>query len=232
MDKSKWLNDFAKALRRQRLSRPYIRRLTDELADHCDDLLQEAQRMDAKLLNDRLGSPEQLACKAATALRQRTYAGRHPLVTFAIAPLPTAALLLVSLCAAFLLVISAVPEGTSAEDNVPVWATVVMQGIVWTMRFVPFVVGAVLFCHLGKRALCAPRWSFVACGLVALLAVVFSVSLALPTKGSGSGALTLGVGIPPSGMQWLQALSPFAIWVVYSVREFVGQTSPVTDCAD
>ena len=31
MDKSKWLNDFAKALRRQRLSRPYIRRLTDEL---------------------------------------------------------------------------------------------------------------------------------------------------------------------------------------------------------
>ena len=226
MDKSKWLNDVAKAMRHQGLSRLYIRRFTKELADHCEDFLQESQCMDANLLNDRLGSPDELACRAATALRQRTYAGRHPLVTFVAAPLPTAALLLVSLCAMFLLVISAVPESQTAGDYVPGWAAVAMQGIVWTMRFVPFVVGAVLFCHLSKQALCAPRWSFVACALVALLAVVFSVSLTLPTNGPGSGALTLGLGIPPGGMQWLQALSPLAIWLVYSARQLVGRSSP------
>jgi hypothetical protein len=201
----------------------YIRRFTGELADHCEDFLQEPQRMDAKLLNSRLGAPDELACRAAAALRQRTYAGRHPLITFVAAPLPTAALLLASLVAAFLLVLSAVPEGSTANDYGPVWAAIVMQGTVWTMRFVPFVVGALLFCHLARGAVRGRRWSLVACGLVALLAVAFSVSLTMPTYGPGSGRLTLGFGVPPSGTQWLQALAPLAIWLAYSAREIMGR---------
>jgi hypothetical protein len=63
MSKSKWLNDVAQALRRQGLSRAYIRRFTDELADHCEDLYQETASMDANPLTTRLGSPDELACR-------------------------------------------------------------------------------------------------------------------------------------------------------------------------
>ncbi len=212
----KWLDEVALALRRQGFSGAYIRRFTEELADHCEDLLQEHDRMDANLLVERLGLPDDLAHRAAKGLRQRTYAGRHPLVMFVAAPLPTAALLLVGLCAAFLLVLSVLPEGAANENYVPDWAELVMQGIVWTMRFAPFVAGAVLFCHLARRAFCGLRWSFVACALVALLALVFMVSFTLPTNGPGSGALTLGFGLPPRPAQWIQVLPPIAVWLVYA----------------
>jgi hypothetical protein len=180
--------------------------------------------MDANAFPERIGSPAELARTAAHEFRRRTYAGRHPLVTFVAAPLPTAALLLATLCAVFLLVLSATPESSTVGDHVPTWAATVMQAIVWAMRCVPFVAGAVLFCHLAKRTLCGPRWSLVACALVAVLAGLFAVNLTLPTRGPGSGMLTLGFVVPPGPMQWLQALAPFAIWLVYAARELVGRT--------
>jgi hypothetical protein len=122
---------------------------------------------------------------------------------------------LVGICAAFLLALSTVPEGAVA-DEMPVWAPPVMQGLVWTMRFLPFFAGAILFCHLARRGHCGSRWSFAACSLVALLALVFMVSLTLPTNGPGSGALTLGVGLPPRPDQWLQAVLPLSVWVFYA----------------
>src|SRR5688500_12663127 len=63
-----------------------------------------------------MGSPEQLARTAAHEFRRRTYAGRHPLVTFIAAPLPTAALLLVGLGAGFLFVLNMAPESSSADE--------------------------------------------------------------------------------------------------------------------
>ena len=210
----KWLDDVAVALHRQGFSGAYIRRFTDELADHVEDLFRERIGMDANLISDRLGTPDELASRAVCAMRQRTYAGRHPLVTFVAAPLPTAVLLLVALCAGFLLALSAVPEGAVA-DEMPVWAPAVMQGIAWAMRFVPFLAGAVLFCHLARRAHCGSGWSFAACALVALLALVFMVSLTFPTNGPGSGSLTLGFGLPPRLAQWFQALPPLSVWLLY-----------------
>jgi len=161
-------------------------------------------------------------------LRQRTYAGRHPLITFVAAPLPTAALLLVALCLMFLLVLSLVPEISTADDRVPDWAAAVMQAIVWGMRYVPCIAGAILFCHLANRAVCGPRWSFVACALVALLAGLFAVNLTLPNNGPSSGALMMGFVVPPGPTQLLQALAPFVVWLVYVGREFRRQSPPAT----
>lgn len=172
--------------------------------------------MDANSLTARVGSPEELASRARLELQRRTYAGRHPLITFVAAPLPTAALLLVGLCLAFLLLLSIVPENSTNDDQIPVWAATVMQAVVWAMRYVPFIAGAILFCHLAKRAACGPRWSFIACGLVALLAALFAVNLTLPTNGPGSGALVMGFVVPPGAAQLPQALAPFAVWLVYA----------------
>jgi hypothetical protein len=219
MSKSKWLDEVTQALRRRGLPRSYIRRFTDELAEHYQDLCQETVSMDANQFAARLGSAEQLASRAARELRLRTYAGRHPLWTFVAAPVPTAAALVVALCAAFVLVGSALPDDWIAGESMPAWGAPTLQATVWAMQYAPFLAGALLFCHLAKRAACGARWSLVACALVAILAGMFAVDLKLPTEGPGSGTLTMGLGIPPGPTQWLQALAPFAVWLVYTGRE-------------
>jgi hypothetical protein len=229
MSKSSWLNEVAQALRRQRLPRSYIRRFTDELADHFEDFCathyQERIGMDAEAHIARLGAPDELARRAAFELRRRTYAGRHPFVTFVAAPLPTAVLLLIGLCIPFVLVLTAIPD-EYAPGHFPVWAAVVLQAVVWGMQYLPFIAGAIVFCHLAKRAFCGARWSFVACGLVGLLAGAFTVSLSLPTSGPESGSLMMGLGyrLPPSPAQWLQGLAPLAVWLVHVRRNVVSQS--------
>ena len=228
MSKSNWLDEVAQALRRQRLPRSYIRRFTEELADHFDDsydtYCQEKIGMDAEAHIARLGAPEDIARHAAHELRRHTYAGRHPFVTFVAAPLPTAVLLLVGLCLPFLLILSLVPD-EYAPGDFPRWAAAVLQTVVWAMPYVPFIAGAFVFCHLATRAFCGARWSFVACGLVGLLAGSFTVSLNLPNSGPGSGSLMMGLGyrLPPSPAQWLQALAPLAVWLVSARRNLVRQ---------
>jgi hypothetical protein len=91
------------------------------------------------------------------------------------------------------------------------------------MRYLPFVAGAVLFCLLARRTVSAARWSFIACGLVALVAGAFAVQLTLPTNGPGSGSLIMGFGIPPKWMQLPQALAPLAIWGAFVRRESRGR---------
>jgi hypothetical protein len=235
MSKSSWLDEVAGALRRQRLPHSYIRRFTEELADHFDDSChtqsEEKIGMDAETRIARLGAPNEIARRAAQELRQRTYAGRHPFVTFVAAPLPTAALMLIGVCIPFLLILTAVPDDY-APGQFPVWAALVMRSLVWTMQFVPFIAGAVLFCHKARRATCGARWSFVACALVAMLAGSFAVHLTLPTGAAGSGSLMMGVAIPFSSiqwplpfisMQWLQGLAPLAVWLVFFRRELVAR---------
>jgi hypothetical protein len=235
MSKSNWLNEVAGALRRQGLPRSYIRRFTEELVDHVDDYYhthsQEKIGMDAEICTDRMGTPDEIARRAAHELRRRTYAGRHPFVTFVAAPLPTAVLLLVGLCIPFLLILTAVPDDY-APGYFPAWAAVVMQSVVWAMQFVPFVAGAVVFCYLAKRAFCGARWPFIACALVALLAGSFAVHLTLPTGAAGSGSLMMGFAIPFRSIRWplafvpmqlLQALAPITVWFVYFRRELAAK---------
>jgi hypothetical protein len=222
MCKSKWLEDVSLALRRAGLSPAYIRRFTDELSDHFDDLSEESMSMDANTFSARLGAPDDLASRAAAELRRRTYAGRHPLMMFVAAPLPTAVLLLVGLCLLFMAVLSVLPE--SADDQIPVWAEGALWAVVWSMRSVPFVAGGILFCQLAKRAACSARWSFVACALLAVLAGLFVVNVTMPTAGPDSGMLMMGFAIPPGPTQWLQAAAPIAIWLLYARREFRSRT--------
>jgi uncharacterized membrane protein len=227
MSKSNWLNDVAQALRRQRLPRSYIRRFTEELADHFDDFYhthsQEKIGMDAETCTARLGVPEEIARRAAHELRRRTYAGRHPVVTFVAAPLPTAVLLLIGLCIPLAIILTVVPDDY-APGHFPVWAAAVVQTVVWAMQFLPFVAGALLFCHLARRAVCGPRWSFFACALLALLAGSFMVSLSLPTSGPESGTLMMGFKLPPGPLQWVQALAPLLVWFAYARRDLGRQS--------
>jgi hypothetical protein len=227
MSKSKWLEEVAIALRRKGLSSAYIRRFMDELGDHCDDLYEERANMDVNSISARLGMPEELANRAHGELRQRTFVGRHPLVTFVVAPLPVAILAIVGVGIAFMLAmlavdlipVDALPDNASPDNHLSAGAAIFLQTLVWSMRYLPFVGGAIVFCLLARTTVCASRWSFVACALVALVAGLFAVQLTLPTEGPESGSLMMGLGVPPRWMQVPQALAPLAIWAAFALRE-------------
>src|SRR5262245_43155477 len=82
-----WLKRLDAQLRRHDLPAGYRARLLEELADHLSELEQETASMDAPLLlEERLGTPRELAAQARSEFDRRTFAGRHPVLTFGVAP--------------------------------------------------------------------------------------------------------------------------------------------------
>ena len=82
-----WLKRLDAQLRKHHLPAGYRARLLDELADHLSELEQETASMDAPLLlEERLGTPSELAAQARSEFDRRTFAGRHPVLTFGVAP--------------------------------------------------------------------------------------------------------------------------------------------------
>src|SRR6185436_5764159 len=93
-------DELRSELRRQKLPRAYIARLLAELDDHYEDLLEErstsmgaARKLQVPQygqddLQQRLGQPAQLALFAAEQYHARSFWGRHPIVTFLLAPMP------------------------------------------------------------------------------------------------------------------------------------------------
>ena len=84
-----WLDRVRERLARQALPSAYIRRFTEELSDHLEDLKEESMETDAY---SRLGEPEEVAEAAVIAYRRRSFLGRHPVaafLVFAVSPVIT-----------------------------------------------------------------------------------------------------------------------------------------------
>src|SRR6266404_5302566 len=179
MDSRPWPEELEGKLRRQGLPSEYIDRLIEELADHAIDSQTENPSMEAQQMRAQLGTPEQLARTAHDEFRRRTFASRHPVLTFIVGPLLFSPLLFV-LCPLLLFLIafvvgsaldcvasdalSRVPESTQVQ--IDKW---IVQCFNLYARFLPFVLAAWLFCRLGRRSM-MPRWSLMACCIVALVA--------------------------------------------------------------
>src|SRR5437762_6720774 len=100
MDSRQWHERLRDDLRRQRLPPSYIDRLVEELSDHIADSQTEDTSMEAQQALDCLGTTEQLAAAAGREFRRRSFAGRHPWLTFVIGPVALTPLLFVSLVTA------------------------------------------------------------------------------------------------------------------------------------
>src|SRR5271166_5006038 len=84
-----WREELNEELIRQGLPPSYIERLTQELSDHFNDVMEESMSMEAEqssLVAERVGQPSSLAAAAVTEFHKRAYTRRHPIVTFAILP--------------------------------------------------------------------------------------------------------------------------------------------------
>ncbi|QEL20448.1 hypothetical protein [Limnoglobus roseus] len=175
------------------------RRLMAELRDHADDLTDgEGLTMTDDVLIARVGEPTVLAARAAEDYRRARWSSRHPLLAFGLLPLPATVLAFAATVLAF---------GVAA--NVGAWLTVgdtdllprpamvaLAYGLAWGVRFVPFVLLAVLFTRLYVRGRVS-RWWFAAAGAQVLTVAGSLVSAIQFRDDPGQSTWTLGVAWLP-----------------------------------
>ena len=228
MASQQWHDRLRWELGRQGLPSEYVSRLVEELSDHAVDILQENSSMEAEHAdNQRMGSPESLASFARLEFRRRTFAGRHPLATFLAGPIVAilgtlAAIFLTVFCVGWLIDCAAglingdTGGALSANDEFGLAVGMGMvQALNLMIRFVPFGLSAWLFARLGRRA-GLRLWSVAACGIVTLMAVLFS-SAVRPASAHSPGDLVFGLGLKFGLGQVVQAAMPLALglWLVW-----------------
>ena len=220
----RWLDRFAAELRKQHLPACYRARLLEELADHLSELEQETTSMDAQLLlEERIGKPEVIAAEARSEFARRTFAGRHPVLTFGVAPLFTViGLLLATLFVAWgamWLLAMTTPQLLQKTQPPTAMQWCLVYCVVWFVRLVPFGLSAWLFARAGRR-LGRTRWGLIACTIVAALAFVFWTGVRTATPGI-KGQVFFGLAIQqiPHAEQFVQAALPLAIgvWSTWSL---------------
>lgn len=170
-------------LRKRGLPLDYAARLIEELADHFTDIQKENPSMDAHLsAEERLGSPQLLASTAQRELAGRTFAGRHPILTFLIGPIPVVALAWYATvvgCARCKAYVTPMVPATITPPTIFEW--ILTYGCLYVSRFFPFRLTAWLFTRLGRRA-GRPTWGLAACGIVAYFAFTFLMMVRPPSE--------------------------------------------------
>lgn len=219
-----WRDQVRQELRRQGLPSDYISRLVEELSDHATDISLENSSMDAEQnVVSRLGSPGQLASFAKAEFQRRTFAGRHPLVTFVAGPVLTMMATLIVIClvsfGACCLIDAALGGILSANDDLELPPSSLEMGIMQcfntSVRFLPFLFSTWLFVRLGRRAELR-TWSIAACGVIALVAFLFT-SILTPATAQTRATWMIGFGWKPGLDQTLQAAVPvtFVAWMIW-----------------
>jgi len=131
---------------------------------------------------EKLGAPELLASAAKKALTGRTFAGRHPILTFLIGPIPVVALVWYATVVGCALCKGYVTPMVPATLNPPtIFEWILTYGCVYVSRYLPFVLTAWLFARLAKRT-GHPTWGLAACGIVAYFAFTFITRVRPPSE--------------------------------------------------
>jgi hypothetical protein len=188
---------------RRGLPTDYARRAVQELADHHADLLANGPtREDGSDVAWRsLGNAKHLADNLVREYRAQTLIGRHPWITFVLAPAPVAlvwwtATLLLGWMFVFGVVAPALDfaegETVAQMDLRFVWTLVTFH---YASLAAPPAIAAWWFSRLARRSGLGVRWITAACALIALVALVVVSDLRLPYE-SHQGRLIFGLALP------------------------------------
>jgi hypothetical protein len=229
------LEIMAAELRRQGFPSADVTRLVQELEDHVADLFAEqGGRMDERMqiderIESRLGRPDILVAAALANRRQASVFGRHPILSFVVAPVPLAILswlVFLFLCFGLLKTVGWVfgeqydIEGRAVRDW-PAILVFAMNALQIAVRFLPPAVAAALLCWCAKWAGMSWRWTLTATCLIAWIASALFVQVNLPAE-PGQGRFLLGLALPVSPhFQWInlaQFLVPIAVGAAFIWR--------------
>ncbi|HEY2412915.1 MAG TPA: hypothetical protein VGI40_11765 [Pirellulaceae bacterium] len=220
MDSRQWCDKLRGDLRRQRLPPAYIDRLVEELSDHLIDTQTETTSMDAQHAISRLGSTDQLATAATHEFRRRTFAGRHPWLTFVVAPFAFIPVLFVSfLLASFAvawMIDTTVEWLIMPESELWTSKTAQAQAEWWILgaydtyvRFIPFIAASWIFCRWGRHSNLR-WWPLAACTIVALTAG-FLFTKSVPANGDKPGLWIIGLATHFEARQFVQLIVPLVV---------------------
>ena len=234
-----WLETLPRDLLRQGLPADYIARFVQELDDHIEDLFLEQEAIMQTevqgtnsgvvgVLEQRLGSREQLTERAVAEYRKGSFSSRHPVLMFLIASIPA-----VIICWALYFPLAClIPEGLGIalgyglgliHKPVAEWP----QAFLWTVRhlhlnsaFVPPLIVVLFWCRLFRRSGRTRRWGLASCLVIALIAGLYVTRLEPPTVNT-KGYLQVGLGLTtsPSLGQITQFLLPLTLGSYLVMRE-------------
>lgn len=178
-------------LKRHGLPPAYIQRLLEELDDHLADMEEErsrkmngarkpestnteVQKPDVISLHQQLGDPSQLAALAAKQYHNRSFLGRHPVLTFLVLPLPLiiAGMWIVALSAFLISNLTSpligvfVPSGYEVYDH-PFVEYITGTFLFWLIIILPTIGTALFLCRIARRNRLASMWQWAMCAIVA-----------------------------------------------------------------
>jgi hypothetical protein len=249
--------ELRRELRRQRLPESYIARLLSELDDHFEDLLEErstsmgaARKLQTEIeshddVEERLGQPTQLALFAAQQYHARSFWGRHPLLTYLLAPLPLLVACWIFFGLAFWAVGSVISytlsvigerffgwtEQTFANPGEYIWIQAMMIAFMcWYVIVVPPLTAGWLLCRTYRRNALDWRWPILACTLLAVVSGMFTTKYTIATE-PGNGLFMIGFDFGTSTAWLLRFLPKFALamgigllMVKRAQQQMVGET--------
>ncbi|MBN8600900.1 MAG: hypothetical protein J0M26_07720 [Planctomycetes bacterium] len=211
MDFHQWQQQLRNELYQRHIPADCAERLMNELVDHYLDL-QEATQMksDATTNNDvikMLGDPKSIAT-ATAQIPRRSWAARHPLLSYLILPplMSLVVLALLILVDVFLLVPAV--RGRTLETDPWLASACLVLGPLHVIVATSLI--ALWSCRSVARSGRSKLWGIAACLVVAILGAYTSVNFAAPTAVPGSGRLSLGFGFPLP-VFWMQAVTPLII---------------------
>ncbi len=223
-------DELRSELRRQRLPRAYITRLLAELDDHYEDLLEERStsmgaarklQIEQDDLHERLGEPAQLALFAAEQYHGRSFWGRHPWVTYLLAPLPLLVVCWIAFGFAFWAITYGIglagthvfgwTDETFANPGDFIWLQAGgLAFMCWYAIVFPPLTAAWMLCRIYRRNALDWRWPVVGCALLAIVAGLFTTSYRISTE-PNKGMFMMGLDVGTSASWLLRFLPKFAI---------------------
>lgn len=223
-EEREWREALRDELQRRKIPRAWQARLMEELDDHLSDLKEERMSTTEfdKSVVERLGHPEQIAEAAAAEYRKLGFFARHPVLTYFVLPIVTMPLALVLFVELIMLptswALGSFEAGVVDETRVTLVANSLVATAANLVRFVPFAAVAWFFACLARWHGRGWRCVLSACGIVAIYAATFSVTIKAKTA-TEQGKIMMALTFPPQqAVGYLQAAVPLALGLLVAWR--------------
>src|SRR5262249_24026769 len=157
-----YLDALRSELSRRDLPREYLERVVREIADHQQDIQEELGPSDS---TRRLGDMRRLADALVAGFRARTFCGRHPLLTFVLAPIPVSivAWTATGVACAWLGSVGLPMSDQKPIAAWPVFSVWCLLSLYYFQMFAPFALVSAGMCRLAYRTGRGKRLALLPC---------------------------------------------------------------------